>query len=131
MARKTVHTVVNGSCVICNETEEWLSENGFPFDTMSLDVPEDVAALRKFLPAEHPLFQTAERKTQSLAVEQANTRTGYGHIHKAGCSDLRDGLSLGTASSVAEAVDLAEDALCWDLDPEEWEFAACVRLPKN
>lgn len=71
------------------------------------------------------------QKTQPLAVEQANTRTGYGHIHKAGCSDLRDGLPIGQAASIAQAIDLAEDALCWDLDPEEWAFAACVRLPQK
>lgn len=130
MSSTTVHTVVNGSCVTCTMTAEWLTEHGRRFDTMSMDIPEDVAALRKFLPADHPLFQQEQRKTQDLAVEQANTRTGYGHIHKAGCRDLRDGLPIGAASTIAEAIDRAEDALCWDLDPEEWEFAACVRLPK-
>jgi hypothetical protein len=64
---------------------------------------------------------------QKLAIEMGEGRS-YGSIHAAGCRDLRDPESLGSASTKTEASALAEDLTGWDED--EYHFAPCVKLPK-
>lgn len=67
-----------------------------------------------------------------LSVEMSQTvpTSKYGVIHRTGCRDLRDDMPLGEASTKSEAAELAEDWLNWDYEPSEWEYAACVKLPK-
>jgi hypothetical protein len=117
-SRKTIHTVENGFCTVCGETEEWMREQGIPFEVVQAEVVE-------------PITVPVHAKTQQLAVEQGGTAAQYGKIHKAGCRDLRDGMPIGEASTLAQAADLAEDALCWDYEPEDWSYAPCVRLPQS
>lgn len=65
-----------------------------------------------------------------LEIEQDQfvSSAKYGVIHKAGCRDLRDGMPLGNAESKTHAADIAEDAMCWGYEPEEWTFAPCVKF---
>ena len=65
-----------------------------------------------------------------LAIEQAQhvPTAKYGVIHKEGCRDLRDGMPLGEASTRDEAAAIAEEWMCWDYEPEDWQFAPCVKF---
>lgn len=115
MRTNTIHTVTNGFCTVCGETEEWLRDNGIAFELVAqVEQPAPVAA-----------------KSMALAIEMAETRTGYAKIHKAGCRDLRDGMPLGEATTLKAAAALAEDATYWGYEEDEWVYAPCVTLPKG
>jgi hypothetical protein len=63
-----------------------------------------------------------------LAIEFDNG-PGYGHIHAAGCRDLRDPEIIGEADTVTEANRLAHELTGWDDgedDPDGYRFAPCA-----
>jgi hypothetical protein len=61
-----------------------------------------------------------------LAVEMSRLdERRYGHVHKAGCRDLRDPESMGEAATYDQARAAFEDMTGWDDDPY---FAPCVKL---
>jgi hypothetical protein len=62
----------------------------------------------------------------SLAIEMADCKS-YGHIHKAGCRDLRDPEPLGQATTTAQATQLAYDLTGWEADEDGFHFAPCAR----
>jgi len=61
----------------------------------------------------------------SLAIEMADGKS-YGHIHKAGCRDLRDPEPLGEATTTAQATQLAYDLTGWEADEDGFHFAPCA-----
>lgn len=72
--------------------------------------------------------------TVALVAEMhgQTVRDGYGHVHKAGCRNVRDGLPIGTVSTFGEARDAYLDATGWDLDDDEDpHYAPCAFTALN
>jgi hypothetical protein len=65
--------------------------------------------------------------SQKLAIELGDG-TGYGHLHKAGCADLKDPEYLGVCQDRAHAQAVAEGLTGWGYEPDEYRFAPCVTL---
>jgi hypothetical protein len=74
----------------------------------------------------------SKQQTVKLAIElgrDVEVNGAYGRVHRAGCRDLHDGMSIGEASTKTQIGQLVELATDWDVDTDEiYDTAPCVKL---